>query len=111
MATTINLDEHLLIGGSWIDATGGARFDVTDPATGNKVGSMPNGTEADVQAAIDAAARSPRVPPSAFIERSSVISSPLNPIVPRMTPSITTFDVVDGRSASSAVRSKWAVIP
>ena len=56
MATTINLDEHLLIGGSWIDATGGARFDVTDPATGNKVGSMPNGTEADVQAAIDAAA-------------------------------------------------------
>ena len=56
MATTINLDEHLLIGGFWIDATGGARFDVTDPATGNKVGSMPNGTEADVQAAIDAAA-------------------------------------------------------
>ena len=56
MATTINLDEHLLIGGSWIDATGGARFDVTDPATGNKVGSMPNGTEADVKAAIDAAA-------------------------------------------------------
>jgi len=56
MATTINLDEHLLIGGSWIDATGGARFDVTDPATGNKVGSMPNGTEADVKAAIAAAA-------------------------------------------------------
>lgn len=56
MATTINLDEHLLIGGSWIDATGGARFDVTDPATGSKVGSMPNGTEADVKAAIDAAA-------------------------------------------------------
>jgi succinate-semialdehyde dehydrogenase/glutarate-semialdehyde dehydrogenase len=56
MATTINLDEHLLIGGSWTDATGGARFDVTDPATGNKVGSMPNGTEADVKAAIDAAA-------------------------------------------------------
>ncbi len=56
MATTINLDEHLLIGGSWTEATGGARFDVTDPATGNKVGSMPNGTEADVKAAIDAAA-------------------------------------------------------
>ena len=56
MATTINLDEHLLIGGSLTEATGGARFDVTDPATGNKVGSMPNGTEADVKAAIDAAA-------------------------------------------------------
>ncbi len=56
MATTMNLDEHLLIGGSWIDATGGARFDVTDPGSGARVGSVPNGTEADVTAAIDAAA-------------------------------------------------------
>ena len=52
---TINLDEQLLIGGSWTDATGGARFDVTDPATGDTVGSVPNATEADVKAAIDAA--------------------------------------------------------
>ncbi len=57
MATTMpNLDEQLLIGGTWTDATGGARFDVTDPGTGDVVGSVPNGTEADVKAAIDAAA-------------------------------------------------------
>ena len=57
MATTMPvLDEKLLIGGKWIDATGGARFDVTDPATGDTVGSVPNAAEGDVRAAIDAAA-------------------------------------------------------
>ncbi len=57
MATTMpNLDEQLLIGGTWIESTGGARFDVTDPGTGDVVGSVPNAVEADVTAAIDAAA-------------------------------------------------------
>ena len=50
------IDERLLIGGEWIDAAGGARFDVTDPATGEIVGSAANADEADVRAAIDAAA-------------------------------------------------------
>lgn len=57
MAITLpNLDEHLLIGGQWTDAASGERFDVTDPASGGRVGSVPNGTKADVTAAIDAAA-------------------------------------------------------
>ena len=56
MATVIDLDEKLLIGGAWTEAQGGERFDVTDPATGGRVGSVPNGTQADVTAAIDAAA-------------------------------------------------------
>ena len=57
MAITLpNHDEHLLIGGAWTEATGGERFDVTDPASGGRVGSVPNGTRADVTAAIDAAA-------------------------------------------------------
>ena len=56
MATVIDLDEKLLIGGEWTEAEGGDRFDVTDPATGGRVGSVPNGTQADVTAAIDAAA-------------------------------------------------------
>ena len=50
------LDERLLIGGNWAEATGGARFDVTDPATGALVGTVPNATEGDVRSAIDAAA-------------------------------------------------------
>jgi succinate-semialdehyde dehydrogenase/glutarate-semialdehyde dehydrogenase len=49
-------DEQLLIGGEWGDATSGARFDVTNPANGEVVGTVPNGTVDDVKRAIDAAA-------------------------------------------------------
>jgi succinate-semialdehyde dehydrogenase/glutarate-semialdehyde dehydrogenase len=56
MAVAAGLDERLLIGGEWIEAEDGRRFDVTDPATGDVVGSVPDAGEADVQAAIDAAA-------------------------------------------------------
>ena len=38
-----------------MDAAGGARFDVTDPATGEVVGSVPDAGAEDVRAAIDAA--------------------------------------------------------
>ncbi len=56
MATTVTRrDERLLIGGEWVDATGGGRFDVTNPATGEIVGSTPDATADDVRAAIDAA--------------------------------------------------------
>ncbi len=57
MAVITGKDERLLIGGNWVEAAEGERFDVTNPATGEVVGSVPNGTEEDVRAAIDAAAR------------------------------------------------------
>ena len=50
------VEERLLIGGEWVEAGDGSRFDVTDPGTGETVGSMPNAGESDVRAAIDAAA-------------------------------------------------------
>ena len=50
------VEERLLIGGEWVEATSGGRFDVTDPATGELVGSVPDAGESDVKAAIDAAA-------------------------------------------------------
>jgi succinate-semialdehyde dehydrogenase/glutarate-semialdehyde dehydrogenase len=56
MAVVAGHDEQLLIGGNWVDSRGGGRFDVTNPATGETVGSVPDATEADVAAAIDAAA-------------------------------------------------------
>ena len=56
MAVITGIDERLLIGGEWVDAESGDRFDVTNPATGEVVGSVPNASAADVQAAIDAAA-------------------------------------------------------
>jgi succinate-semialdehyde dehydrogenase/glutarate-semialdehyde dehydrogenase len=55
MAVAVERHERLLIGGKWEDGAGGERFDVTNPANGDIVGSVPNGTDADVKAAIDAA--------------------------------------------------------
>ena len=55
MAVVTGHHERLLIGGEWVEATGGGRFDVTDPATGDTVGSVPDAGRADVEAAIDAA--------------------------------------------------------
>ncbi len=56
MAVVTGQHEQLLIGGEWVEAAGGGRFDVTDPATGEVVGSVPDAGKADVEAAIDAAA-------------------------------------------------------
>ncbi len=56
MAVATTNDERLLIGGEWVEAGDGERFEVTDPATGEVVGSVPNAAKADVEAAIDAAA-------------------------------------------------------
>ncbi len=56
MAVVTGKDEQLLIGGEWVAAASEERFDVTNPATGEIVGSMPDGAQEDVQAAIDAAA-------------------------------------------------------
>src|SRR4051794_31142531 len=56
MAVITGKDEELLIGGRGVAAETGDRFDVTNPATGETVGTVPNGTEDDVKAAIDAAA-------------------------------------------------------
>ena len=40
MATTqTRRDERLLIGGQWVEASGTGRFDVTNPANGEVVGS------------------------------------------------------------------------
>ena len=56
MAVVTGKDEQLLIGGEWVAAASEERFDVTNPANGEIVGSMPDGAEEDVRAAIDAAA-------------------------------------------------------
>jgi succinate-semialdehyde dehydrogenase/glutarate-semialdehyde dehydrogenase len=47
-------DGQLLIGGVWTDGNGG-RFDVTDPATGQVVGTAPDANDDDIDAAVTAA--------------------------------------------------------
>ena len=53
------VEERLLIGGEWVEAGDGGRFDVTDPATGEVVGSVPDAGESDV-------ARRSTLPPAAL---------------------------------------------
>lgn len=46
----------MFINGIWKEADGGKFFDVVDPATGEKIGQVPDGAQADAVAAVDAAA-------------------------------------------------------
>lgn len=45
------------VGGEWVDAEGGATFEAFSPSTGEVIGTVPEGTRADAQRAIDAANR------------------------------------------------------
>ncbi|MCP5034778.1 MAG: NAD-dependent succinate-semialdehyde dehydrogenase [Actinomycetia bacterium] len=45
----------MFIDGNWVDAASGANFAVTNPATGEEIGQMPNGGADDATAAIAAA--------------------------------------------------------
>src|SRR5688572_21904467 len=45
----------LFIGGAWRGSEGGSRFDVTDPATGDVLATVANGSVADGLAAVEAA--------------------------------------------------------
>ncbi|BEP13096.1 NAD-dependent succinate-semialdehyde dehydrogenase [Acidothermaceae bacterium B102] len=50
-----DLVTDLFIGGKWLPAQGDGRFDVVDPATGDVIASVADGTVADGLAAVDAA--------------------------------------------------------
>ncbi|HCU35694.1 MAG TPA: aldehyde dehydrogenase [Armatimonadetes bacterium] len=45
----------MYIGGEWVEASSGERFDSENPATGEILGSVPKGTPADIDAAVSAA--------------------------------------------------------
>ncbi len=45
----------MYIGGEWVQAEGGRTFAVTDPATGEVVGHVADGGEAEAKRAVDAA--------------------------------------------------------
>src|ERR1051325_11169650 len=51
-----NVPTDLWIGGKWRKSSDGARFDVIDPATENKIASVASASVEDAKAAIDAAA-------------------------------------------------------
>ena len=44
-----------LVGGMWVDAVEEETMDVLNPSTGEVIGAVPRGTQADVDRAVDAA--------------------------------------------------------
>ena len=47
--------QHMFVGGSWQPSASGETFDATSPATGELIGTVPQGDRGDAQRAIDAA--------------------------------------------------------
>ena len=45
----------MYVGGTWVEGESGARMDATSPATGERIGSVPEGTRSDARRAIEAA--------------------------------------------------------
>jgi len=50
------VETELFIGGKWVPASSGKRFDVLDPATGDVIATVADGDESDAMASVDAAA-------------------------------------------------------
>src|SRR5947209_6379220 len=48
-------DHRMFIDGAWVGSMEGETFEATSPSTGEVIGTIPQGTRADVQRAIDAA--------------------------------------------------------
>src|SRR3954452_23238001 len=55
MATETATAYKNFVGGEWVDAVEGATMDVVNPATGEKIAEVPQGTQADVDRAVEAA--------------------------------------------------------
>jgi acyl-CoA reductase-like NAD-dependent aldehyde dehydrogenase len=81
-----------LIGGSWVDATGGGTFDVHDPFTGDVVVQAPAGGREDAERAIEAAAAAaeawgatpPGVRQGIFLKAADILESRRDEIVAQL---------------------------
>ncbi len=51
------MNDQMLINGQWVDAIGGERWNVVNPATEDVIASVPFGDERDAEAAVEAAAQ------------------------------------------------------
>src|SRR5512135_704833 len=54
MSTTVSKHQNL-IGGEWVDSTGGETMEVLNPATGETIAEVPSATAKDVENAVRAA--------------------------------------------------------
>ena len=71
-----SVERKLLIGGEWRDASGGETFPVEDPATGETICEVADGTPDDARAALDAAVEAQKEwGASAPNDRSTILQS------------------------------------
>ena len=76
--------EKMLIGGEWRDAPGGKTYTVKNPATGEPVGTVPDGGVAEARAAVEAASAAfPAWAALAAEKRSAVLYRAYNLMVER----------------------------
>ncbi len=54
MSVTISTFQNF-VGGTWVDAAEGGTAEIINPSTGDTIGEVPDGTQADVDRAVDAA--------------------------------------------------------
>ena len=47
MSVTVSTFQNL-VGGNWVDAAEGGTAEIINPSTGDTIGEVPNGTQADV---------------------------------------------------------------
>ncbi|HEU4348513.1 MAG TPA: NAD-dependent succinate-semialdehyde dehydrogenase [Actinoplanes sp.] len=68
------METDLFIGGKWVPSESGSRFDVLDPATGEAIAAVADGSVADANAAVDAASAAfPAWARTAPRERSEIL--------------------------------------
>jgi acyl-CoA reductase-like NAD-dependent aldehyde dehydrogenase len=53
--SVVTQDYRMVVGGAWAESESGARFEATSPATGESLGTVPEGTREDARRAIAAA--------------------------------------------------------
>jgi succinate-semialdehyde dehydrogenase/glutarate-semialdehyde dehydrogenase len=53
--SVVTQDYRMVVGGAWAESESGARFEATSPATGESLGTVPEGTREDAQRAVAAA--------------------------------------------------------
>ena len=54
MSVTVSTFQNF-VGGKWVDAAEGATAEIINPSTGDTIAEVPNGTQADVDRAVEAA--------------------------------------------------------
>jgi acyl-CoA reductase-like NAD-dependent aldehyde dehydrogenase len=88
-ATATKTEHRQFIGGNWVEASGGGRFDDLDPYTGGATATVPAGTREDARAAIEAAASAfstwSKAPPAerqaVFLRAADVLESRSDEVV------------------------------